>query len=211
MPETATASPDVDPDVLDELVPPPGPAWRRALRWAAFLTVVGVAVWAVSTGTVVPHLGNSQVESWGGPGPVQISLRTTNRSRVDIEVTGGPRARPGLRLLGYQLGPSRQGVNDGAERTPSDLIRDPFPLRLGPGSTLELTVWFAVTDCGAVGRTSSDDNSVDLQIALAAGPLSRFTRTHGVDAKDLALDGPASDAESWPVAMAQYACPDQQR
>jgi hypothetical protein len=169
------------------------------VAWLAFLAAVIVTTWAFTSGTVTPRLGDTGVTSWGGDGPVQIGVRLTNRSRVAIEIVDGPRARPGLRLLGYTR-----------DVETTDYVPDPFPIRLEPNTGLVLTAWFAVEDCGRLARTPTDDTRIDLQVRIADGPFSAVTRTRSIATEGgvFSDSGPfAATSPAWAVVMAQYACP----
>lgn len=93
-----------------------------------------------------------------------------NESRVDIELTSGPRPRLGLSLLGYTTDPT---TIDGSIRTEG--LTDPFPLRLHPGEHTDLTTVGRVTNCDAIRGIDSDDDRIDLQVRIADGPASWIT------------------------------------
>ena len=59
---------------------------------------------------------------------------------------------------------------------------DPFPIRMEPRETLNLTTWYAVTDCAQITRTDVDDTDVDLQVRIADGPIASITRTRTIHA-----------------------------
>lgn len=203
--DEATRSADDDSEVLDRLVPPPRPWSTRALLWIAFVTVVVLGVRSVTTGTITPRIGHSWVTHLGGTGPVFVGFETTNRSRVDIEIVGGPRARPGLVLRGYAVGlpPLASPIDEAAA------VADPFPIRVRPGEAVALTVWFDVTDCAAITDAASDDREIDLQVRIAEGPFSTFTATRGISTDQLALRSTETRApeSAWPAAVAQHVCP----
>lgn len=198
MPESATEYPTIDESILDELVPPPGPMWRRVALWAAFLGIIGASAWATTSGTVIPQVATSV--SWmGGTGPVGVNTSVQNTSRVDIEVVDGPRPRPGLSLIGYTteyLTP--------ADDMPADGLPNPFPLRLEPDEFIDLTVWYRVTDCQAAEGIDQSDDQIDLQVRIADGPASWFTAERNIDAQN--LEHGDSAQTSWPAAVAHYAC-----
>lgn len=199
MPATATLDPLVDDALLDALVPPPGPRWRRALLWLAFLGTVGLFVWATATGTVVPQV-QTNVSMWGGRGPVGITTSISNDSPVAIELVEGPRPRDGLTLLGSTTGPVTT-----ADMAPAQTPSDPFPLRLGPNERIDLTTWYRVDDCDAVLAIDPSDDQIDLQVRIASGPASWFTAERSIDATDLSMD--TAEPVSWPAAVAWSACP----
>ncbi|MEO6629716.1 MAG: hypothetical protein ABIP03_14245 [Aquihabitans sp.] len=198
MDETATTNPLIDETVLDELVPPLGPRWRRVLGWVSFLGISGAFIWAATTGTVIPRVSTG-VQSWGGDGPVMISGYVVNDSRVDIELAGGPRPVPGLALLGYTTGAFTPGPG-----TPVDTTIDPFPIRLHPGERIDLTAWYRVTDCAAVRDIDFSNHDIDLQVRIADGPASWLTVERPIDATGLMLTGNAPT--SWPAAIAEHVC-----
>ena len=131
MPEPATSDQVELEALLDELVPPPGPRWRRVVLWTAFVGLLAALVWATISGTIVAKVSTG-VDSWGGAGPVSISTFVINDSRVDIVVTDSPRPQPDLTLLGYT---TRPPTPDGL---PAGSQTDPFPLRLQPGERADL-------------------------------------------------------------------------
>lgn len=199
MPEAATLDPPIDQVILDELVPPPRPRWRRAVYWVTFLAAFGAFIWAITTGTVIPKVSTG-VQNLGGDRPVHLGVFVRNDSRVDIEVTSGPRARPGLSLLGYTTGP----FTDDSDK-PAETPRDPFPLRLRPGQLTDLTAWYRMTDCKAIRGIDPADDRIDLRVRIADGPASLITTERTIDAHDL---GPSdSGTSSWPAAIAQHPCP----
>lgn len=199
MPATATIDPPVAEHLLDDLVPPPGPRWKRLLLWVAFLGLVAGATWSITSGTVVPKV-TTGVNAWGGSGPVGVTVSVDNESRVDLEIVDGPATPPGLELLGVTTG----GVTTPDFRPAKDPT-DPFPIRLGPHETIQFTTWYEVTDCQAIARIPSDDDTIELKVRIASGPASAFTAERTVDASDLSdLDLQRS---SWPAATAKYACP----
>lgn len=198
MPEPATSDQVELEALLDELVPPPGPRWRRVVLWTAFVGLLAALVWATISGTIVAKVSTG-VDSWGGAGPVSISTFVINDSRVDIVVTDGPRPRPGLTLLGYT---TRPPTPDGL---PAGSQTDPFPLRLQPGERADLTAWYRVTDCDAIAGIDDGDDGVDLQVRIADGPAAWITTERSIDAQDLSQGEPVST--SWPAAVAFHACP----
>ena len=195
------ATPDhaIEDELIDQLVPPLGPPWRRWSAWLVFLAVVVGATWAFTSGTVTPRLVGTGIWSWGGDDPVQIGVRLANGSRVAIEVVDGPAPRPGLRLLGYS-----QGVES------DDRVADPFPIRIEPNRTLVLTAWYEVEDCDQLARTPADDRRIDLQVRIADGPFAALTRTRTIATAGLRADPGriAGDPQDppWVMVMAQYAC-----
>lgn len=195
MVEAATTSPAVRSPNVDLLVPPPGPGWRRALAWVAFLAVVGAVGWLWATGTATPRLG-SQGGSWGGEGPVHLGVDVANRSRVAVEIVNGPAPREGLELLGYQ-------VVEPDDTSPSPVVADPFPLRIEPGASVHLMMVYAVTDCAEVAG-EVDDDQIDLGARIAEGPFTGRTRTVEVDAPGFVESG---QPESWPATTTEHACP----
>lgn len=198
VPESATLHPPIDEHILNELVPPPGPMWRRAILWAAFLGMVGAISWATTSGTVIPQV-STNVVAWGGTGPVGVTSDVMNDSRVAIEVVDGPRLRPGLKLMGYNTEP-----NASPEFAPAESPSDPFPLRLAPGQSVGLTAWYRVTDCQAVEGIDRDDDQIELQVRIADGPASWITAERTIDATDVEpIDSPKT---SWPAGVAHRAC-----
>lgn len=198
MSETATTNPPIDERILDELVPPPSPRWRRVVLWVAFLGIVGAFAWATTSGTVIPHVSTS-VEAWGGSGPVRVTTSVQNNSRVDIEVVDGPRPRPGLSSIGYTAG-NLTSVDNLPARGPSN----PFPLRLAPGESTQLTAWYRVTDCQAIKGIDRNDDEIDLQVRIADGPASWITTERTINAQDL---GPAGTQQvSWSAGITEHAC-----
>lgn len=206
MSEAATTDLVAEEAILDELVPPPGPRWRRAVLWVAFLGLVETCTWATTTGTIIPKVITG-ASSWGGTGPVNISMFVINDSRVDIVVTDGPRARPGLSLIGYST------TLDTPNQAPPENPVDPFPLRLHPGEQADLTAWYRVMDCDAIHDISTDDNRIDIQVRIADGPAAWITTKRTIDAQSLLLpDGSYLSSDdtasvSWPAAVAGFACP----
>ena len=198
MPEAATTNSPVDETVLDELVPPPGPRWRRAVLWVAFVGAFGALMWGTTTGTLVPKVSTT-VQTWGGDGPVRITFDVRNMSRVDVLLTDGPRPRAGLTSLGYTTGFRSD------DRDASASAIDPFPIRLGPDESIDLTIWYRVTDCQKIRSIDPEDDAIDLQVRIADGPASWITTERTVDAERLASD--ENEPRSWPAAMAQFACP----
>jgi len=197
----ATLAVSDDQALIDELVPPAGSRLRRWLIWLLVLALVGAATWLFTSGTATPRLSQAEISSYGGSGPIQLGVRAINASRVPIEVTSGPRSRPGLRLLGY-----------GPDPALSALVVDPFPIRVQPGDTLDLTAWFDVEDCAAIARADAYDTGVDLQVRIADGPFSVLTRTRTVRANgglsgDLGTWAAGQHQAPWPLIAAQYACP----
>ncbi len=199
MPSIATPDPSVDGALLDELVPPSGPRWRRTILWLAFLGLVGAFTWAVTTGTAIPQV-DTNVQMWGGAGPVGITSSITNTSPVAIELVGGPHPRPGLTSLGYTTGSLTT-----EDMVPVKAPSDPFPLRLGPNESIDLTAWYRVDDCDAVLAIVPGDDQIDIQVRIASGPASWFTAERSIDARPLttATDEPTS----WPAAVARFPCP----
>ena len=190
-----------DGDLLDRLVPGAMSPVRRCGIWVMFLAPVVGATWMFTSGTATPRLSDTHVTGYGGAGPVQLSVEMTNGSRVAIEVLGGPRARAGLTLLGYTHSSESRSY-----------IRDPFPIRMEPRETLNLTTWYAVTDCAQITRTDVDDTDVDLQVRIADGPIASITRTRTIHADGGLSGDEGTIAEGrvdapWPVVISQYACP----
>lgn len=213
---SSTATTDVlvetpDPKVLDQLVPPPGPRWRRIAAWTLFVALLVGVCWLSMSGTASPHLDGSRVQSSGGSGPVYVDLWMRNDSPiVDIEVTGGPAPQPGLRLIGY--GRQAPAVDRLSTRARRSLDPSPFPIRIGPGQSVELAVWFDVTDCAAIAKSSAS-SGVDLKVAIARGPFSLMTHTRTVGAGPIGLRTTADDQsttltspDGWPAAIAQFRC-----
>lgn len=197
----ASATTDVD---LDLLVPPPGPRWRRAVGWLAFVAALVGIGWLWTSGTATPRLEGEGGWSSGGEGPVHSAFSITNRSRVAVELVDGPEARDGLRTLGYQVSPIVEGEAPGT----APLEADPFPARIEPGEAILLTIWFEVTDCDAVAADTGAGEQIDLQVRIADGPFSGVTRTRRLDAPvSLAGEQGLDAAESWTVAMTEFACP----
>jgi len=184
--------------MLDELVPRPGPRWKRVVLWIAFFAVVAGATWSVTSGTVVPQV-STWVTSWGGPGPVGVTVSVHNDGRVPIEIVGGPGDQPGLDLLGYTTG-STAALDAGPAGEPATDLA----VRIEPHQTVELTAWYRVADCDAIDRATVDDHTIELQVRVAEGPASRFTREQHVDAS--ALGTLEADDASWPVAVAEHPC-----
>ena len=203
MTDLATRPLDVDPDLLDVLVPPPGPRWRRVVAWVAFLAVVAAAVWAVASGTVVPQVVDARVSSYGGSGPVQFGVQAANGSRVPIEVLGALGSRPGLELIGYSVDGSAIGADGRFDRAALDA--DPFPIRLEPGQGVDLVAWFDVTDCRAIRRLDPADREVRLRVRIASGIASQRTWTRSVGGLSDAT-GSAGAASTWVAAATTYAC-----
>ena len=198
VPESATLNPPIDEHLLDELVPPPGPLWRRAVLWVAFLGMVGAISWAATSGTVIPQVSTS-VMAWGGTGPVGVTSEVMNDSRVAIEVVDGARPRPGLKLMGYTTEP-----NASSEFAPTESPSDQFPLRLEPDQSVDLTAWYRVTDCQAVEDIDPGDGEIELQVRIADGPAAWFTAGRTIDAKGVEpIDSPQM---SWPAGVAYRAC-----
>lgn len=202
--DLATRPTVVDPELLDLLVPPPGPRWRRVLAWVAFLALVSVVVLAVVTGTVVPAVDDAHVSSYGGRGPVQLGITAANASRVPIEVVDGSLGdRPGLRLIGYSVDGSAIDVDGRFDRAALD--RDPFPIRLAPGQGLDLVAWFDVTDCSAIDRLDPADREVRLLVRIADGPVAVRTWTRSIGGVDDET-GSVNAARTWVAAATTYAC-----
>lgn len=209
--DTATTDLPIDEHILDELVPPPGPWWRRVLGWVSFLGIVGVLAWTIISGTVVPH-ASIVPESWGGTGPVSVTAAVKNDSRVDIEVVAGPRARLGLSSIGYATGTPTDA------HQPSSGGSNPFPLRVAPGKTLQITSWYRVTDCRAIKAISRNDDEIDFQVRIADGPASWITAERSSRDQMLGwigadLDGDQKPGkstplhqESWAAGIAEFAC-----
>lgn len=198
-----------DEAILDELVPPPGPRWRRVALWVVFLGAFGAFAWGTTSGTLVPKVITG-VRGWGGDGPVSITVTVSNNSRVDIELIDGPHTRPGLSLMGYTVSETQEWSPPSVEQTipieeprPSEPPRDPFPIRLGPDESIELTIWYRVTDCDAIHDIDPSDDAIDLQVRIADGPASWFTIERTIH--DLAHVG--NEQTSWPATKARFACP----
>lgn len=204
MTDLATRHPDLDPELLDVLVPPPGPRWRRVVAWLVFLALVAAVVWAVATGTVVPQLGDGHGSSYGGSGPVQHGVTASNGSRVPVEVVGALGSRPGLRLIGYSVDGSAIDADGRFDR--SALDPDPFPIRLAPGQGLDLVAWFDVTDCSDIDRRDPADREVHLQVRIASGLASHRTWTRSLPVLGQVEDG-SERPSTWVAAATQYACP----
>ena len=202
MPESATLNPPIGTQVLDELVPPPGPLWRRAALWLVVLGMMGAIAWAATTGTVIPQV-SADVVAWGGTGPVGVTAELTNNSRVDLEVVDGPRPRPGLSPIGFTIDavstPGFAALSEPAEN-PTEV----FPLRLAPGERVHLTAWYRVSDCLAIEGIDHDDDRIELRVRIADGPASWFTSERTIDAQHLEPDD--SDPTSWPAGLARRAC-----
>lgn len=210
---SATPSDDdsvLDDSLLDELVPPARPRLLGGVAWVAFMGVLAATIWAWTSGTATPSIRWSAVRGFGGAGPVHLQLDIHNESRVDIEVTDGPAARPGLRLLGYALGNTDPTAGPPTAQQPTDAV---FPLRLAPDERALLTIWFEVTDCEALRQPDHEDTRVDLQVRIADGPLSAWTRTRSIAADldgttgTLELGGARPTPSSWPSAITEFACP----
>ncbi len=203
----------LDPKVFDQLVPPPGPRWRRIAAWTLFVGLLVGIGWLSVSGTASPHLDGSQVQGLGGAGPVYVDLSVRNDSPVvDIEVTGGPAPQPGLRVIGYgRQVPDAVGTTGLTPQARRSLDRNPFPIRIRPGRSVELTVWFDVTDCAAIAKSSAG-SGVDLQVAIARGPFSLMTHTRTVGA-EIGLRSTSEDQlasltspDGWPAGIAQFRC-----
>lgn len=147
---------------------------------------------------MIPHVSTS-VEAWGGYGPVGVTTSVQNNSRVDIEVVDGPRPRLGLSSIGYTTG-KYTTVGDMPAKGPSN----PFPLRLAPGESTQITAWYRVTDCEAIEGIGRNDDAIDLQVRIADGPASWITAERSIDAQDLASTGPQQ--ASWSAGIAERAC-----
>jgi hypothetical protein len=199
--------------VLDQLVPPPGGALRRAALWVAFLAVAIGVTWAWTSGTVTPRLGASGPYGFGGDGPVYMAISVRNGSPVDIELTDGPRPRPGLRLIGYTHRSAYIGGSDSTlvhpltpEAAPSS--PRPFPIRIPADRMITLVIWYDALDCEAIAQIDRDDRDLDLQVKIADGPLSLGTRTRRIPL----LIGSSAPSDvvgqnpPWPIVMAQHAC-----
>ncbi|MEO6989185.1 MAG: hypothetical protein ABI239_11120 [Aquihabitans sp.] len=218
MSETATTNVPFDEAILDELVPPPGPRWRRIVLWVVFLGAIGAFMWGTTTGTLVPKLIGG-VRAWGGDGPISITVDVGNDSPVDIELIDGPHPRPGLSLMGYTASSPQESFPPGYGQTipleeprPSELLKDPFPIRLGPNESVVLTIWYRVTDCDEIHDIDPGDGFIDLQVRIADGPASWITMKRSVYAQGLSNDGDEQlswDEDEhlpWPATMAQRAC-----
>lgn len=134
--------------------------------------MVGAISWAATSGTVIPQVSTSVV-AWGGTGPVGVTSEVMNDSRVAIEVVDGARPRPGLKLMGYTTEP-----NASSEFAPTESPSDPFPLRLEPDQSVDLTAWYRVTDCQAVEDIDPGDGEIELQVRIADGPAAVHRRAH---------------------------------
>ena len=116
-----------------------------------------------------------------------------------IEVVDGARPRPGLKLMGYTTEP-----NASPEFAPTESPSDPFPLRLEPDQSVDLTAWYRVTDCQAVEDIDPGDGEIELQVRIADGPAAWFTAGRTIDAKGVEpIDSPQM---SWPAGVAYRAC-----
>ncbi len=180
---------------IDELVPPPGPRWRRTVGWSAFIAVLMGIGWLWSSGTATPRL-SAQGWGHGGEGPVHMSFVLANDSRVAVEVMAGPRDRDGIELLGY----TTSWLPGGIAGPGGDLETDPFPVRIEPGGELSLTAWYDVTDCDVVAADTDVSDRIDLRARVADGPFGALTRTRWIEA-------PSTDQEGWVQAMTRFACP----
>jgi hypothetical protein len=167
----------LDPRVLDVLVPPPPVAWKRALVWFGVLAVVGGVVWSVASGRTVPR-ADVFVSSWGGSGPVQVTVEVENRSPVAIEVVDGPAAPDGLRLLGRTTAPPDRAVL--LERPPTAPVDAPA-VRLDPGERVLLVSWFEVESCEQVERSRAPSVGVTVRIARGPARAVELTRTATID------------------------------
>lgn len=206
MPATATDDPsagpsvssqtaeDLDPRLLDALVPPPPAIWKRSLVWALVLGALATATWSVGSGRAVPR-ADVFVSSWGGAGPVEVTVEVTNRSPVAIEVVDGPAAPDGMRLLGRQALPEASTV---APAPPEGVGEELAPVRVEAGERVVLASWFSVESCAVVGR--SERGPVGVVVRIADGPARavELTRTG-------ALDGLPGDP-SWASAATAAAC-----
>ncbi len=106
---TTIAPPDPDDrieELLDQLIPRPGPPWRRFALGITLTATVVAAGLSWSTGLVAPN-PTARI-SYGGSQPltyvaernaVAVSLHMPNRSRRDIRLTGITLDAPGVRLV----------------------------------------------------------------------------------------------------------------
>lgn len=200
--------------LLDVLVPPPGPTWRRVVAWVVFLAAVIALTVGWQEGRVTPRLEEVRWVQYGGRGPVSVGVAFRNGSPVDIEIVGGPHDRAGLRRLGYVIGTVERdpihGIDtiDSGIEWPIDepdlaalvdrLDRDPFPLRLAPGQGVILTMFYDVVDCGRIRQIDERDVGVDLVVRMVGGPL------RGIEHRREIRQFTAST--SWPYEVAQHAC-----
>ena len=198
--ETATINSPLDERILDELVPPPGPRWRRALLWVAFLGIVVVSTWAFTSGTVTPRVSVA-LDSSSGSAPLGLTVSVQNNSWVSVEVVGGPRPRPGLSLIGYTTG----GPTD--DYQPKMRPSNPFPVRLGPRESIEISAWYRVTDCQAIAGIDLNDDVIDLQVRIADGPASWITAERSSERWPMgwSMDHPEKQS-SWAAGLGQYVC-----
>ena len=196
---TSNATPSSLDAEMDQLVPPPGPAYRRVLLWVLFLALCAAVVWSTATGILSPKIENAQITSLGGDGPVQIQLLIQSGSIVDLQVVDGPEVPPGLKLLGYSIGDSATG-----EFRRTDVVRDPFPLTIRPDESLQLMAWYQVDDCNALGRDSEGKPDVDIRMKIASGPFSWVDHTRTV----ISFGGtdPQDDTAPWAYSVSQFTC-----
>jgi hypothetical protein len=122
-----------------------------------------------------------------------------NNSRVDIEVVDGPRPRPGLSSIGYTTGSLTT-----VDYTPTKDPSNPFPLRLAPGQSVQITAWYRVTDCQAIKGIGRTDDAIDLQVRIADGPASWITAERSIDTQGIGSTGP--EHGSWSAGIAEFAC-----
>lgn len=173
--------------MLDELVPPV----KQRRHWIAIgsvLTVAVATVWAASTGWLVPLTEGPSVLQWGGEGPVYAVVHVTNDSPRDLEITGLRGVPGGLSVVGYGTTPARQW-----EGLTPPVEADVFPITLGSGDSVDISVTYIVDDCSEVAE-AGDPPSVRMRLPGLTG-LWEFTRESSWDGN-----------QSWPFALTEFAC-----
>ncbi len=182
-------------EVLDALVPPPAPGWRRVVLWSLFAVAVVGTGWAWNTGVANPQVA-SHAASWGGDGPVHIGFRVESESSVDIEITEGFDVPPGLRLLGYSATPFSDELGI------ADIDDDVFPARVRPDGFVDITAFFEVVDCGLLANWTDPPR---LTVAIADGPFSWLERRRVLGA-DFFTPTDGGSQGGWATVISEAPC-----
>ncbi|MEQ8842743.1 MAG: hypothetical protein RIB98_17310 [Acidimicrobiales bacterium] len=161
---------------------------------AAAAAAVVAAGWVWSLGIANPEI-SSNAATYGGDGPVHMGFQITSDSSTTIEITEGFGVPSGLRLLGYTTGPFD------IDAPPDSFRSDIFPRRLEAGDMVELTAFYEVDDCS---RLPLGDDGVEVTVAIADGPFSRFEHRRQVSNDIFVSYGPGRG--SWPATIAQFVC-----
>lgn len=140
--------------------------------WVAFLLIAGVALVAIWTGAVGPHLGVRTVASSTKAGPHQEVLEIRNDSRSDVTVTDVGLAVPGLRRVAAQLVRA-----DGSPRRFHDT-------RLSPKESVDVLLTSRAVPCHSKAFVAGD-YTVTVRTSIGLG------RTMHVERGDrIVRDGP---------------------